>query len=157
LTAGTVTSFFISEITSMEIHSVLGKYRRGSPRQRQACNRKILVAHAHGVCSNTWTSLEVKRMKPKVFRDIRKLISDIEHQRGDIQATVLPLDANAISHARRLLMEKADRYRFGSHDALIAGVAISLDRAGTRLTVVTSDRGMKAILGEEGIPFYDPK
>jgi predicted nucleic acid-binding protein len=148
-------SFYVSEITSMEIHSVLGKYRRGNPRQHQPCARKIVVESRAAQCPNTWTSVEVKRMTPKVFRDIRKLISDIERQAGDIRATILGLDSSAILAARRLLMERADRYRFGSHDALIAGTAISARDKGMNL-VVTSDRSLKAVLKKESVPFYDP-
>ena len=35
--------FSISEITSLEIHSVLGKYRRGVQAQRQSCEHILKI------------------------------------------------------------------------------------------------------------------
>jgi rRNA-processing protein FCF1 len=96
-------------------------------------------------------------MKTRVFRDIQKMIFDIEAGRGDIQATILNLDAASISKARELLIKYADRYNHGSQDALIvASVVIARDNKGLDLTVVTSDKGMKAVLRDEGVPFLDP-
>ncbi len=124
---GSKISFYISEITSMEIHSVLGKYRRR------------------------------EKMKPKVFRDMQKMISDIETRKGDIQATILKLDHASITKARELLMKYADRYNFGSNDALIVGsLVVAKEVRGMDLTLVTSDKGIKAFLNYESIPFYDP-
>ena len=154
---GNTVSFYISEITSLEIHSVLGKYRRGSPAQRQQCKREIAVGDTVAQCSNTWIDRGQKKMKPKVFRAVQKLISDVEAQRGNIQATMLQLDLDATQKARDLLRKYADRYSFGSHDALIAGSLITARQAqGMNLTLVTSDRGLKAVLRDEAIPFYDP-
>ena len=65
---------YISEITSMEIHSVLGKYRRGSPRQLQLCDRQTVDTDS-SKC--TWISPVRKPLKPKIFRDLQKLIYDI--------------------------------------------------------------------------------
>ena len=156
LQEGGVISFYISEITSMEIHSVLGKYRRGSPAQRQQCEREI-VASSEGIkCSNVWVFPRSKPMKPKVFRDMQKLISDIEASKGSIQAAILRLDQASIDRAKKLLLRYADRYNLGSHDALVGGSLIVAREKGMDLTLITSDRGFKAVLREESIPFYDP-
>ena len=155
--AGTKMSFYISEITSMEIHSVLGKYHRRSPRQLQQCKREIIVDGQTAKCSNTWIFPGRKRLKLKVFRDIRKMISDIETRRGDIQATMLKLNDSSIARARELLMKYADRYNHSSHDALIAASLIIARKVqGLDLTLVTSDKGLQAVLRDEAIPFYDP-
>lgn len=147
-------SFYISEITSMEIHSVLGKYRRGSPRQLQLCDRQT-VGTDSSKC--TWISPGRKPLKAKLFRDLQKLIYDIESMRGQIQAFVILLDQETITKAKHLLRTYSDHYNIGSHDALIGGVAIR-QKAKNRLqlTIVTSDKGLKALLTDEHIPVYDP-
>ena len=150
--------FYISEITSMEIHSVLGKYRRGSPPQRQACNREIVDGSNIVKCSNTWFFRRRKKLSRKVFRDFQKLIFDIESKKGKIKATILKLDHSSISNGRHLLIKYSDHYNFGSHDALIGGNLISArEESGIDLTLVTSDRGIKAVFQEENLPFYDPQ
>ena len=97
-------------------------------------------------------------MGRRVFYGIQKMISDIEAKRGDIQATILKLNHAVVEKAKELLCKYADRYDFGSHDALIAGsVIIARKIDGLDLTVVTSDRGLKVVLREENVAFYDPK
>jgi len=96
-------------------------------------------------------------MKPKVFRDIQKMIFDIEARKGDIQATILELERGSVESARELLLKYADRYSLGSHDALIGGsLVVARKTKGLDLTLVTSDKGLKAALKDESIPFYDP-
>jgi hypothetical protein len=157
LTENNVISFYISEITSLEIHSVVGKYRRGTPAQIQTCKRKILMDGVRINCPHNWVVDEQKRLKPKIFRDLQKMISDIENQKGIIQATILPLNFIAMSKAKEFLIYYADRFNFGSHDALVAGTAMALkETSGLQLIVVTSDRSFKAALSCKGIPYFDP-
>lgn len=154
---GAVTSFYISEITSMEIHSVLGKYRRGVPSQPQPCERKVLHAQSVAICSNRWIPPRRKKMRAKIFRDIRKMILDIELQKGGIQATIMKLETSCIEKGRELLIKYADRYSLGSHDALIGGsVSVAREIKGMNLTLVTADKGLQAVLRDESIPFFDP-
>jgi len=155
---GTTISFYISEITSLEIHSVLGKRRRKpSKPQRHKCERQIIVGSQITRCSNTWILPSFKKLKPKVFREMQKLISDIEAQRGDIQATILKLESATIEKGRQLLIKYAASYDFRSHDALIAGsLLVAREVQGLDLTLVTSDKKFQNVLKEEAIPFYDP-
>ncbi len=154
LQSGGILPFFISEITSMEIHSVLGKYRRGSPRQIQSCQRQLVKVPSEQ-CQ--WISPGRKPLKLRLFRDLQKLINDIECKRGKVQAAIINLDSDAIAKAKYILMSYADHYNINSHDALIAGVAlIEKERNGLNLTIVTSDRGFKAALNDEKIPVCDP-
>lgn len=147
-------SFYISEVTSMEIHSVLGKYRRGSPRQFQLCDRQT-VGKDPSKC--IWIHPGRKPLRVKLFRDLQKLIYDIESMIGKIQASVIPLDQDTITEAKRLLRTYSDHYSVGSHDALIGAVARRQNEAnGLQLTVVTADKGLKALLSDEHIPVYDP-
>ncbi len=153
-----VVSFYISEITSLEIHSVLGKYGRGMSSQHLPCTRKIIVAQEERSCSNIWVSHGRRKMRRKVFRDIQKLIFDTEAMRGIFQATILELDTIALHEARNLLSGYSHRYNFGSHDALIAGSLIAVKQVKKiDLTLVTSDKGFKAMLREKGIPVFDPR
>lgn len=154
--SGPITSFYISEITSMEIHSVLGKYRRGIQSQRQQCTREIVMNGGIAQCDHLWITHGTRRMPERLFHDMQKMISDIEAQKGDVQATVLSLDAICVNEARRLLTRYAERYNFGSHDALIVGSLLVKKQEGVNLTLVTSDKGFKKVLKDEGIDFYDP-
>jgi hypothetical protein len=157
LRQGAKTTFYISEITSLEIHSVLGKYRRGAQRQEQQCDRQMMVGATMNTCPNVWFSPKRSRMRPKVYRDMLKLLSDIEGGRGDIQATIRRLNDDCKANAQKLLLKYSDRYAFGAHDALIAGTAIEATRAmAVPLRTVTSDRGLKAVLRNERIPYFDP-
>ncbi len=85
------------------------------------------------------------------------MITDIEAERGDIQATILRLDSSAIAEGQRLLINYADIHAFSSHDAIIAGALIASKKDHRLdLTLVTSDRGLKAVLREECVPYIDP-
>ena len=152
-----IISFYISAITSMEVHSVLGKYRRQSPSPPQDCERRIVSADDSVMCQNTWVPPKKKRMKLKVFHDMRKYILDIQSGRGKIKAEILGIENSSLSRGESLLMKYADRYSIGSHDAAIAGTLLETrDKQKISLTMVTFDKSLKATLREEGVPVFDP-
>ena len=158
VTTGGVASFYIPEIASLEILSVVGRYARGSQSQEQACPRDIVTEDGVAKCSNTWISPRRNKMPRKLVHDIRKMISDVEARRGKIQATVVRLDSAAIERGRQLLLKYADRFRFSSHDALIGGILVRAREAiGPEILLVSSDKGLKAALAEEGLSVYDPR
>jgi hypothetical protein len=158
LTTDNIISFYISEITSMEIHSVLGKYGRGCSPQCQLCEREIMAQPGNEKCQSMWVIHGRKKMKPRLFREIRKCIADVEARRGNIKATIIDLNQQSIETARILLFKYADKYSFGSHDALIAGTIMTARKSmAIDLTLVTSDKGLKSVLREELVPFYDPR
>ncbi len=151
-------SFYISEITSLEIHSVLGKYSRSIAPQKNLCERDVIDGSGMVRCLKQWVTPGRKKMNPKVFKGIRKMISDIEGGIGDIRADVLKVDSDVVQEARNLLYKYADVYNFGSHDAMIAGaIVVARKKIGLDLTLVTSDKGLKAALKDGGIPYYDPR
>lgn len=156
--SGEMLSFYISEITALEIYSVLGKYARGTPEQKVLCDR-IIVNGQHKSCTNKYLSQQKrKKLKTKQVHDLHKLIADIQSQRGNIQATILKLDSFSIEKGTELLIKYADKYNFGSQDAMIAGTLIATkELKSLDLTLVTSDKGLKAVLTEENLSFYDPK
>lgn len=154
---GAETSFFIPEIVSMEIHSVLGKYRRGSVKaEQQRCTRNVLIADTAQQCTHTCLFPARSRMKAKVFKALQKLLNDIEAGRGSIKAKILPVGAPEIACAKLLLTSYADKYAFGSHDALVAGTLMVANQQGNDLTLITSDKGLKAVCREMKIKLYDP-
>jgi rRNA-processing protein FCF1 len=157
LIKGQVLKFLIPEVVSMEIHSVLGKYRRGgNPAQHAACDRQVLSQKSVVQCSHTCVFPSQRRMSGKLFRAFQKLIEDIEHQRGPIQATVIDVGRAEFLAGKRLLLRYADRHSFGSHDALVAGTALSLAAAGRDVTLVTADKSLKSIAAQIGIQCWDP-
>lgn len=150
-------SFFLPQIVSMEIHSVLGKYRRGgATAQNSLCDRKILINSEAAACQNTCIFPARKRMSPKVFGHLQKMIKDIESCRGDIQASLIPIDDDTFAVARQLLVDYSDRFAFGSHDALVAGVLSVAKLRGQDLTLVTSDKALKAVCAAEKFKVFDP-
>ena len=148
--------FFLPEIVCMEIHSVLGKYRRGGATAHRNCGRQVLAEGVPTTCPHTCIYPERKRIKSKVFRSLQKLLNDIESERGSIKAKILPLRSAELLTAKRLLQEYSDKYAFGSHDALVAGTALVARSEGCELTLVTSDKGLKAMCEAEGLPYFDP-
>jgi predicted nucleic acid-binding protein len=152
-----VIEFYIPEIVSMEIHSVLGKYRRGgSGHQEMKCGRQILGEGNPLTCAHTCIFPARKRMSAKIFGGLRKLIRDIEAGRGDIRATIIPIAEPEISAGRKLLHDYADRFSFGSHDALVAATASLAIHRGLSLVLVTSDKGLKAVCAQTSLPVFDP-
>lgn len=149
--------FYISEITSMEIHSVLGKYRRGIQPQRQKCDRQIFLNGSEKKCENLWVTRGRKKLKPKIYRGMLKLLSDIESGRGTIKTTMIEINEHTVSFAKSILYQYSDKYNFGSHDAMIAGSVIDFrNKNHEDLTLVTSDKGFKSVLQELSIPIFDP-
>lgn len=150
--------FHISEITSLEIFSVIGKYRRGLQPQTQKCVRQIILPDkTETTCGNVWSIAGRRRLSARMYRDLIRLLSDIESRDGDIRATKIGLTENAIAKGTDLLFRYSDRYNFGSHDALIAGSLIDhIDTTGKKMILATSDKSFKAVLGEESIPVFDP-
>ena len=157
--SGSVISFFIPEIVSMEIHSVIGKYRRGSERAtQQPCTRDVIVDGASQKCTHTcFFPAAINRINKKKFKYLKKLINDIESGRDlSIHAQIIPVGTDEIASGKMLLNNYADSYSFGSHDALVAGTVLAANRNGLGLTLVTSDNGIKAVCRDEGIKCYDP-
>lgn len=157
LKVGTEVSFYISEITSLEVHSVLGKYSRGISSHQNLCDRSVVDGEKIVPCLKQWVVSGRKKMKPKVLHGIRKMILDMENGRGEIKAQVLGFNGDIVFEARNFLYRYADIYNFGSHDAIIAATTVVNRRNGSDFILVTSDKGLKAALKVEGIPYYDPR
>lgn len=152
-----VMSFYIPEIVSMEIHSVLGKFRRGGASElRELCSKHVMESDKIISCSHTCYVPARPRMKPKIFKAIQKLLNDIEQKHGSIQADLLPLGTSEMKAGKEILCQLAHRFSFGSHDALVAGTIVAASEKGLALTLVTSDKSLKAVCREQNIPHFDP-
>ncbi len=122
-----------------------------------SCDRQIVSADDAMTCQNTWIPLKKKRMKLRVFRDFRKYILDIESCKGQVCAEILAVSNTSLSKGKEFLMRYSDRYSINSHDAVIMGTLLETkEKGGIPLTMVTSDKSLKASLREEGMSVYDP-
>lgn len=148
--------FALPEIVSMEIHSVIGKYRRGTSGDKVTCGRQILESQTLRSCSNICVYPKKSRMKAKVYKALLKLVNDIEEQNGDICAKLLPLGKTEMDFGKKFLQKYAHQLSFGSHDALIAGTVAAGLAEGKNLILVTSDKSLKALCREQGIVVFDP-
>lgn len=89
-------------------------------------------------------------------RDMLKLVKEIFDGSSPILSiTVLDVNADIIDRAKGFMM-LSFKYKFGSHDALIAATAIAHSAEDDILQVVTSDRALRAAMKEEGVHFIVP-
>lgn len=152
-----IYSFYISEVTSLEIYSVIGKMRRGVLPQQQQCNRAIRNGDQLSTCNHTWYVAGNKKLNKNLFKDITKLLNDIESQRGYIQANVLPYSPASSNRGKQFLRKYSHKYKFGSQDAMIVGNLIQAKEEGLdNLILVTSDKSLIAALKDEDISYFDP-
>ncbi len=145
--------FYISSITLVEIISVIGKYSRGEVRQWQKCNR--IISDNETVCQHSYLSLGRKPWNTKFVSALFKLIKEIVN--GDspfLKVKVLPFDETVLKKSEQFIL-KSLKYKFGSHDAVIAATAI-INSDELNMCVVTSDKGLKAAMREENMLIYTP-
>lgn len=138
---------YISEVTCVEIMSVMGKYARGEQAQWQSCNR--MIADDGTKCTQRHYNPGRKRWKRKQIVQMRKLINDIIDGESEIfRVTVLPITGEVIAEAERFI-DYAFKYKFASMDAVIAATARCYGEEG--LCVVTNDTSLRTALKESGI------
>jgi hypothetical protein len=153
-----IQSFYIAAVTSMEIHSAIGKYTRGSTGGKEICNHLVINSQNEKTkCGLTWESPTVKAFSKTKIALYMDMIDDAEKQRGSLQANILPPTEEAFEEAAKLLRKYAYEYALGSHDALIAGFLIAANKAGNNLSLVTFDKKFNNILKLAQIPFKDLK
>lgn len=144
---------YISQITLIEIVSVVGKYARGSDAQISKCN--CVISETGDVCQNQRYSLARKKWKNKEVRAWLKLIDDIVLGRSSlITIEVIHLTGEVITEAEKFI-EHSLRYSFASMDAMITATAINEKNKGRNLTVITSDKSLKAGMAIANIPYCD--
>ena len=150
LTSG---NLFISIITKIEIISVLGKYARGNNGGFQKCTR--CISETGETCQHQWYTKPKKRWNRREISGWQKLIQEtILGTSPLITVHVLPFNDNTIQTAEQLISH-ALVHSFASMDALIAATAQEAIKVGHDMTVVTSDKGLKACLLKADIDCWD--
>jgi hypothetical protein len=144
----------ISEITSLEIHSVIGKLSRGRAGGLHPCNREIVRDGERTPCTQQWRQDAARGLRPLEVARLRKAVRDAEHGVGPIRVTVVPLTPADFIRGKDALYRFGSTHTFGSHDAVIAAAAAAYEGGSAR--IVTSDRGLKSALKLMGISYYDP-
>ena len=71
-----------------------------------------------------------------------------------VQLDILPFDQNTIQRAEQII-QLALIHNFASMDAMIAATAKEVLDQRRSITVVTSDKGLKACLDKSAIPYWD--
>lgn len=146
-------SLFISTITKTEIVSVLGKYARGNSGGFQKCTR--CLSKNGESCQNQWYTAPRARWSRREISGWQKLIQETLLGTSSLfSVKLLPFDEKTIQIAERLVAH-ALVHNFASMDAMIAATAQEAIEAGRDLTVVTSDKGLKACLSEANIACWD--
>lgn len=146
---------YISQVSLLEIISVLGKYSRGNSGGKEKCN---CIIDEHGtICpnfkyttkKNKW-SKKRKKAWIKYFEEIKQGTSDI------LSIHVLPLDAITWAEAEKIIMLSLD-FKFASMDALIAATAKVAQKNENmqQLKIITSDKSLKTALQICALPVWD--
>lgn len=146
---------YISELTRIEIISVLGKHSRGMSRQVQICDR--VINEKGEICGCKYYIAAQKRWKNRVIADWRKLIKDIVMGNCPLfTVEILPV-THEVCETARIFVRHALHHNFGSLDAMIAATAIEFkSRTGTELRVVTYDKKLlAAIKADNTISYLD--
>ncbi len=146
-------SLFISIITKVEIVSVLGKRARGDCGGFQRCTR--CISETGESCQNQWYTKPKARWNRREISGWQKLIQEtLSGTSSLITVNILPFNDKTIQTAE-LLIAHALVHNFGSMDAMIAATAQEAIGAGHDMTVVTSDKGLKACLFKANIDCWD--
>jgi predicted nucleic acid-binding protein len=133
--------FCISEITAMEIYSVIGKELRGKPAQEQVCKRQI-ERNKDNLCNTVYYEAAQRRLSREIGRDIFHLIRAILLGEEDsFQVETVAINTEIVRQSAVLLELYAEKRDFHSLDALIAGTTKVCG-----VTVISADKKLCNIL-----------
>lgn len=143
----------VSSITEVEIISVLGKYARGSNGSVSKCNCQI-SPEGH-ICQNNRYTAPRKKWNKKRIKAWLQFIDDIFEGKSQLLTVdIEPFDLTTVAEAKNVITH-ALIHNFASMDAMIAATA-KLARNNRRdVTVITSDKGLKACLSKIDVPCND--
>ena len=147
LSRGSYVEAIISEISSLEIHSVLGRMARGRLGGLHACERQVEIDGKIVRCSHRWLQTEFKPLRPLELNRLRKAVRDAENAHGPLRLKIIGLESADIATGRGLLHSHAASWRFGSHDAVIAATATRLTGGNTCLVTSCKRRPNSAAGG----------
>jgi hypothetical protein len=155
LSCGTYLTAVVSEITALEIHSVIGQLSRGQSGGFHLCDRQVEQSSGLSRCTQRWSQPSRRPLRPLEIDRLRKVIKDAENGHGPIRITVHPLESSDFVLGKAYLYANAHVCRFGSYDAVIAAAA-SRYMQGANVRVVTSDSGLKSLLRLVSRSYFDP-
>lgn len=140
-------TFFVAEITTMEIYSVLGKYLRGKNKEVQTCTREL----ENGVnCSNKWLQRAIKPISRSEGNEFIHLIRSILLNKNPyFNVSVIPTDSNILTNAITMLQMYSGINDLHSLDAIVAATGRS-----TGFTIITFDKKLKTVLKNAEINLY---
>lgn len=143
----------VSLITKVEIISVLGKYARGIQGGLQKCNCQI--SKEGDICQNSRYFAPRKKWNSRRTKAWIHFITEILEGRSKLLfVAVEPFDTATVSEAQKIILH-ALSYNFASMDAMIAATAKMAGENERNVTVITSDKSLKACLSVCGIPYFD--
>lgn len=145
----------ISQITLIEIISVLGKYARGKSAGKEKCN--CIIDEGGTVCPHYKVIQGRKRWSNKRKKAWIKYFDEVRNGTSALlKVRVLPLDGDIWKEAENIIPLSMD-YKFASLDALIAATAkMEQRKSGNQpFSVVTSDKSLKCALLKCSIPTWD--
>lgn len=143
----------VSTITKVEIISVLGKYARGNQGGLQKCTCKI--SQTGDLCQNNRYSEPRPKWNKRKIKAWLQFISEIFEGRSRLLSLgVEPFNQETISEAERIILHALSN-NFASMDAMIAATARIAKDDKRDVTVITSDKGLKACLGKCDIQCWD--
>jgi len=144
---------YISQITLIEIISVIGKYARGANAQKDKCN--CIVSETGDICENFRFTPSKRKWNSREVNAWIKLTKDIVNGRSSLlKIKVIDLSCDIIIEAEKFI-EHSLRYKFGSMDSIIAATVIDSQKKGKNLSVITSDKSLKAGMAITNIPYSD--
>lgn len=146
---------YISELSQIEIISVVGKYARGISKGKTKCN--CIVSEDGTMCSNYRYTAARKPMKKRLVATWIKLIEEtIDGSSPILTVSVLPL-SDSILKASQKIVKYALIHKFGSADAIIAATLYEERKKDSlnEMKMITSDKALKACLDKCDLPYWD--
>lgn len=146
---------YISQVSLLEIISVLGKYSRGNSGGREKCN--CIIDEEGSICPNFKFTTRTPKWPNKKKKAWIKNLEEIKKGTSDIlNIHILPLDAITWREAEKIIMLSLE-YKFASMDALIAATAkvAQKSRNMQQLKIITSDKSLKTALQICSLPVWD--
>lgn len=145
--------FYISEITSIEIISALGKYARGNSGGSQKCN--CIIDPNGTICNNQRFTVKRNPWQKRRIKAWLKMIEETQSGKSNLfNVELISLDRETLEIANKIILYSLS-HNFGSMDAVIAATAKKKILSGEQVTVVTSDKALKACLSKCDIPIFD--
>ncbi len=133
---------YISQLTQIEIISVIGQYARGHSKQVQTCHR--IHADTQEPCGATFVEAKRKKWSKQMIHDWMKLEKEISTGVNPLfTVEVLQVDEHVWDEAQKFI-RRALVNSFKSMDSMILGTAKAYSKEDDEMVVVTADRGLQA-------------